>query len=280
VESGHDTEHSIISASEWSFMRPLLIVLTVIAAVAGIMYHYSSLGSTSALTPKVEPNTPAPESNASEAIVNLTDSQLSTITVETTQIHSFHLEKEMVGSVAYHEKDIAVDSHKNSALRFVVANISESDGPLIRVGEPVKAKMLVYPDRVFTGKVSALGVTVYDSEGGNPAVDPNTHRVTARCEVADPKNELYPGMLATLAIQVGAPVESVGVPQNGVVRKGDGTMTVWVTQDRKRFEEREVKVGLQQDGYDQILEGLRLGEQVVTNGAVFVSNILYAPPSD
>jgi cobalt-zinc-cadmium efflux system membrane fusion protein len=49
-------------------------------------------------------------------------------------------------------------------------------------------------------------------------------------------------------------------------------MSVWVTTDRKRFEKRTVKIGLQQDGTTQILEGLEPGELVVTEGAVFVSN--------
>ena len=30
----------------------------------------------------------------------------------------------------------------------------------------------------------------------------------------------------------------------------------------------------------QVLEGLKPGELAVTDGAVFISNILYAPPSD
>jgi cobalt-zinc-cadmium efflux system membrane fusion protein len=72
----------------------------------------------------------------------------------------------------------------------------------------------------------------------------------------------------------------VALPMNGVVRNGDGTMAVWVTTNGLRFVQRIVKIGLQQDGQDQILEGLQRGELAVTDGAVFISNILYAPPSD
>jgi cobalt-zinc-cadmium efflux system membrane fusion protein len=64
------------------------------------------------------------------------------------------------------------------------------------------------------------------------------------------------------------------VPDPGVVREGDGTMTVWVTGDSRRFVKRTVKVGLQQDGWTQILEGLQPGETVVMDGAVFLSNKL------
>ncbi len=49
-------------------------------------------------------------------------------------------------------------------------------------------------------------------------------------------------------------------------------MSVWVTTDRKHFAKRTVRTGLLQGGMTQILEGLRPGEQVVTEGAVFVSN--------
>jgi cobalt-zinc-cadmium efflux system membrane fusion protein len=59
-----------------------------------------------------------------------------------------------------------------------------------------------------------------------------------------------------------------------VVREGDGTMTIWVTADRRRFVRRTVKPGEQHDGYRQILEGVRPGELVATEGALFLSNAL------
>jgi cobalt-zinc-cadmium efflux system membrane fusion protein len=95
-----------------------------------------------------------------------------------------------------------------------------------------------------------------------------------RSQIDDPDHLLRSGMYASFVIHVGDPVRSLAVPANGVVREGDGTMTVWVTRDRRRFTKRTVKVGLQQDDWSQILEGLEPGETVVTDGAVFLSNIL------
>jgi cobalt-zinc-cadmium efflux system membrane fusion protein len=69
-------------------------------------------------------------------------------------------------------------------------------------------------------------------------------------------------------------VRSVALPLAGVVREGDGTMTVWVTADRRRFTKRTVKIGLEQDGYRQILEGLQPGELVATDDAIFLSNMV------
>ena len=106
------------------------------------------------------------------------------------------------------------------------------------------------------------------------SVDPTIRRVLVRSEVQNPRDELRSGMFATFVIRTGAPVRSVAVPLDGVVREGDGTMTVWVTADRRRFTKRTVKVGLQQDGYRQIIEGVQPGELVATEGALFLSNAL------
>jgi cobalt-zinc-cadmium efflux system membrane fusion protein len=105
-------------------------------------------------------------------------------------------------------------------------------------------------------------------------IDPNSHRQLVRSEIDDPHHLLRSGMFASFLIRVGEPIRSLAVPANGVVREGDGTMTVWVTSDRRHFVKRTVKIGLQQDDWDQILDGLQPGETVVTDGAVFLSNVL------
>jgi membrane fusion protein, heavy metal efflux system len=154
--------------------------------------------------------------------------------------------------------------------KWMLANVVESDSPLFHVGQPVAAKMVAYPGRTFDGKISKIYAEV----------DPNTHRVTIRSEIADPQHELRPGMLASFVIQVQAPAEATAIPVNGVVREGDGTMTAWVTKDRKRFSQRNVKLGLQNGAMYQILDGLQPGELAVTDGAIFLDNLLQAPPTD
>ncbi len=158
----------------------------------------------------------------------------------------------------------------NVAIKWMLAEVVESDIPLFRLGQPVAVKVTAYPDRVFEGRVSKIYASV----------DPDTHRMTVRSEIRDPKNELRPGMLANFVISVQKPVESTAMPGGGVVREADGTMTAWVTTDRHRFVQRVVKTGLRTDGQVQILSGLQSGELAVTNGAVFLSNMLQAPPSD
>ncbi|MGO9270179.1 MAG: hypothetical protein ACLQOO_07990 [Terriglobia bacterium] len=57
-------------------------------------------------------------------------------------------------------------------------------------------------------------------------------------------------------------------------------MTAWVTTDRHRFVQRIIKTGLRKGDQVQILDGLQRGELVVADGAVFLSNMLEAPPTD
>ncbi len=147
---------------------------------------------------------------------------------------------------------------------WMLANVAETDSPDFKVGQEVKVRIMAFPSRVFDGRISTISSTV----------DPNTHRVWVRSEVADPQHELRAGMFATFVIRTADPVRAVAIPLDGVVREGDGTMTVWITADRRRFTKRTVRIGLQQDGYRQILEGLQPGELVATEGALFLSNAL------
>jgi cobalt-zinc-cadmium efflux system membrane fusion protein len=154
--------------------------------------------------------------------------------------------------------------------KWMVANVIESDSPLYRLGQPIEAAVMAYPGRTFEGKISQLG----------RSLDPNTHRIVVRCEIADPKDELIPGMLASFAIRVREPVTALAIPVNGVVRNGDGSFAAWITTDRRHFTQRIVRLGELLDGFYPVLQGLKHGELAITGGAVFVSNILYAPPTD
>jgi membrane fusion protein, heavy metal efflux system len=143
------------------------------------------------------------------------------------------------------------------------ASVAESDMPLVHKGQKLRVAIMAFPERVFEGEIATVGATV----------DPQLHRGLVRAEIDDPKHELLPGMFASFVIVTGDPATADAVPLDGVVREGDGTMTVWVTTDRRHFTKRAVRIGLQHAGYDQILGGVHTGEQVVTKGAIFLDNL-------
>jgi membrane fusion protein, heavy metal efflux system len=147
---------------------------------------------------------------------------------------------------------------------WMFANVTEDDSPAFQVGQSVQVRIGAFPDRLLDGTVTNVGVSV----------DPNTRRVLVRSEIKDPRHELRSGMFANFVISVGAPVRSAAVLLDGVVREGDGSQTIWVTADRRRFTRRMVQIGGRRDGYRQILDGVRPGELVATDGAIFLSNML------
>jgi cobalt-zinc-cadmium efflux system membrane fusion protein len=149
--------------------------------------------------------------------------------------------------------------------KWLVASVSETDLPLVRLGQQLEVTVLAYPDRVYRAEIVNIGASV----------DANTHRAQVRSQVRDPKQELRPGMFARYVIRTGKATRSPAVPNAGVVREGDGTMTVWVAEGR-RLVKREVKTGLQQQGYTQILDGLKADEPVATENAIFLNNALTA----
>jgi cobalt-zinc-cadmium efflux system membrane fusion protein len=153
---------------------------------------------------------------------------------------------------------------------WMLGNVAESDSPLFHEGQAVRVTVMAYPGRLFEGKISKIYATV----------DPNSHTLTIRSDIADPNHELRPGMLANFVIQVKEPTQYTAIPAKGVVRESDGTFTAWVTTDQKHFVQRTVKIGLQDNGWDQVLQGVQPGERVVSEGAVFLSNMLDLPPSD
>jgi membrane fusion protein, heavy metal efflux system len=132
---------------------------------------------------------------------------------------------------------------------WMLANVAESDVSAFHIGQEVKVSLLSYPGELFDGRISTISSNV----------DPNTHRMLMRSEIKDPQHKLRAGMFATFVIKTGDPVRSLAVPLSGLVREGDGTMTVWVTTDRKRFTQRAVKIGDRKDDMRQILDGLQPG---------------------
>jgi len=147
---------------------------------------------------------------------------------------------------------------------WLLANVAESDVPAFRVGQDIQVSLMAFPGRVFSGQIWSM----------DSMVDPNTHRMLVRSAVEDPNHELRSGMFGNFIIRVGDPLHALAVPVDAVVREGDGTYTAWVTADRRQFTQRTVKIGGADNGYRQLLDGLKPGELVATEGAVYLSNMV------
>jgi len=152
---------------------------------------------------------------------------------------------------------------------WLLADVSESDAPMVLRGQPFTATLQALPGRAFRGRIGAVA----------PFVDPNTHKVTIRSQVENPDAALLPGMLADVVVSTGPPVSSPAVPASAVVREGDGTYSAWLTRDGLHFVRRIIVTGARSDGVVQILKGLSVGDRVASDGAIFLSNIAFGDAS-
>lgn len=147
----------------------------------------------------------------------------------------------------------------NLSMVWLLANVRETDAPLMRLDEPVEVHVLAYPGRVFKAKISYVA----------PSVDPNTHRLPVRAEVENPDGALKPEMFARFSIITGDDATAPAVPEDAVVYEGE-TARVWVARDDKSLAVRDIRVGRISDGKVEVRAGLEPGEKVVTSGTLFI----------
>jgi len=143
---------------------------------------------------------------------------------------------------------------------WLVANVRETDAPLMHVGAPVDVRVLAYPGRVFKAKLTYVA----------PAIDANTHRLPVRAEVENADGALKPEMFASFSIMTGDAVAAPAVPQESVIYEGD-VAHVWLAHDDKSLSLRQIRTGrTDADGMVEVLAGLEPGETVVTSGSLFI----------
>lgn len=163
-----------------------------------------------------------------------------------------------VGAIANQGTEIATISDLSTIkLDFPVPETMLS---AVRPGLAIEARSAAYPDRPFRGTIHTV----------DPVVDPNTRAVTVRARLPNPDRLLRPGMMLTVGIET-APRMAVSVPELAVIGEGDERFVFAVGEDG-RAKRTSVRTGMRMDGRIEILEGLRPGQRVVTEGVVKVAD--------
>jgi len=142
---------------------------------------------------------------------------------------------------------------------WVVVNIYQSDLPYVHVGDTVEINTETYPD-LFHGRISYIA----------PALDPNTRTLQARIVTENPGGKLKRDMYVSALVQAGVNPNALTVPDASVLRDTENQAYVYVQMDGNRFARRLVKLGQSNAGRTEITDGLKEGEHVVGDGALFL----------
>jgi membrane fusion protein, heavy metal efflux system len=147
----------------------------------------------------------------------------------------------------------------NLSTVWLLADVRETDAPLIRLGEPVEVRVLAYPGRSFDAKISWIA----------PAIDPKTHRLPVRADVKNPGGTLKPMMFAHFRIVIGPAQKAPAVPEGAIVFRDDKKW-VWVVAPDGTLAARTIRTGEIRHGMVEVLSGLKAGERIVTGGSLFI----------
>jgi len=142
----------------------------------------------------------------------------------------------------------------------VVAQVPEGELRRIAIGQQAEVELPAIAARV------AAKVDSY-----NPRVEPESRRAQVYLEIAQRIEGLRAGMLAQVALRVGA-AEGISVPVSAVLIKDGKRRVVYVERPDGAFEARDVQVGRNREGRVVILQGLTAGERVVVRGALLLDN--------
>lgn len=162
--------------------------------------------------------------------------------------------------------DIKVSPHENVSSGqevFTLVNISniqikakvlESEVGRIKVGREARLKFSAYPGEIFKGVVSSV----------SPVVNPEEKTCSVLIDMANPEEKIKPGMHAEVEIIAEIFKDRLMVPQDAVLDRGGRKLVFAVEEGWAKW--KYVTLGLENEEYAEILEGITEGEQVIVDG--------------
>jgi cobalt-zinc-cadmium efflux system membrane fusion protein len=145
---------------------------------------------------------------------------------------------------------------------WVIADVYESDLSKVKVNDMVDITTVAYPDRVFKGTIKHM----------SNVLDPQSKVVKARVELGNSEGLLKPEMFAVVKVHLQQGNKSVAVNAKAVVFE-NGNYYVLLCKGNQEFEKKMVTIGNTVNGKTYIKNGLNAGEEVVTNGSIYVANV-------
>ncbi len=139
---------------------------------------------------------------------------------------------------------------------YVDFAIPQTELSALTRGTPVSISTDAFPGEHFAGKILAI----------DPQLDASARAVSVRAEIDNPQNRLKPGLFIEVEISAGNVPDAVIVPEQALVARGDRVFVYTVEDNKAKM--KPVKTGLRSAGKVQIVEGIKAGAIVVTDGQI------------
>ena len=134
--------------------------------------------------------------------------------------------------------------------------VFERDLAHVALAMPIEAHVPSYPEREFTGVVQFIG----------DLVDPISHTIEVRAQIANADGALRPGMSAVANVVLPS-AGRMWLPEEAVQHESDGAAFVFLKRGERIFARQAVTVGNAVGGFVPVLKGVSDADEVVVHGA-------------
>lgn len=136
----------------------------------------------------------------------------------------------------------------------VHAKVLESEIGKMKVGREVDLKFSAYPGKIFKGEVKAI----------SPVINPQDKTCNVIIDVANPEEEIKPGMHVEVEIAAEIHKDKLLIPQDAVLVRSGRKLAFVVEEGLAKW--RYIDVGLENEDYAEVLDGIKEGESVIIEG--------------
>lgn len=131
-------------------------------------------------------------------------------------------------------------------------------------GQEVKLSVQAYPDQFFNGQMTTI----------SPLIDTRTRSVQIRATLVNTERLLRPGMFAEVQVLADQNRQVLILPDTAITYNpyGEFVFVIETGEQGLTVQSRQVETGITQNGLVEIVNGLSLGEQVVSAGQIKLRN--------
>ena len=145
---------------------------------------------------------------------------------------------------------------------WILCDVYENDLAHVHMGETAEIRLNAYPDKVFTGRISNVGLVL----------DPSLRTAKVRIEVRNP-GLMRVGMFVTATFHGQKKETRASVPASAILHLHDRDW-VYIPAGDKKFSRVEVVAGSSlPNNTQEIVSGIRPGQQVVSNALVLQNTV-------
>ena len=144
---------------------------------------------------------------------------------------------------------------------LVETHIPERFVAVVTQGLRASLKMEAMPNETFTAEVFEI----------NPVLDPASRTLRIRLRFINPDPRIKAGMFATISLitnrKTGIPI----IPRISIINTY-GSWIVFIADNNNIAHRREIKLGLDNEEFVEVLDGIKMGDLVITAGQNFLSD--------